>query len=146
MHVESWIVRPPPSVTTVSKADINKTLSCLVAEDGTDHPNPWFDQDKKQVTDDSERGITVTSNLVPGTSTAVEWKLTFTNLSQEVIPNTGVSYTCKGSHSTATAMLNRASEWCSSSVVCSGASINWCLCSLSCSFSEAAFIVKCIFL
>ena len=110
MHVESWIVRPPPSVTTVSKVDSDKTVSCLVAEDGMEPPNPWYDQDGGPVK--NVNGIAVTPSSLPGIGTVhiVEWKLTFTNPLEHVIPNTGVNYTCKGSHSNATATLKWASK------------------------------------
>ena len=110
MNVESWIVRPPPSVTTVSKVDIDKTLSCLVAEDGVEPLNPWYDQDGEPVNNDT--GIEVTSTTLPGIGTVyiVEWKLTFTNPLEQVILDTAVNYTCKGSHSNANATLKMAGK------------------------------------
>ena len=103
----SWGVIRPPDDITVHKADEGtKTMSCLVVEECTDSPNPWFYQNETQVANDTN-GITVTSKPVDGTSTVVEWELHFTNLKQKEIFN---NYTCKAPPSTATATLKEAGE------------------------------------
>lgn len=82
-------------------------MSCLVVEDCEIAPNPWFDKEG-QVESNSDKGINVTHERVLGTSTVVEWKLTFTKPSQEDIVGT---YTCRISPTTdASATLEKAGE------------------------------------
>ena len=103
----SWgVIRPPDDITVHEADEGPKTMSCLVVEECTDSPNPWFYQNGKQVTNDTTKRITVAHRPVAGTSTVVEWELQFAELKKEIFN----SYTCRATPSEYTATLKKAGE------------------------------------
>ena len=108
-HSVLWgIIHPPENITIHKGDDGPKSMNCKVVQDCETFVNPWVDEKGEQVRNNTDKGIEVTSDLVPGTSKVVEWNLTFTKLSIEELP-TG-TYTCRVPNDTANAMLKMAGE------------------------------------